>query len=117
MSDIALKVLDYIQQNPGTSYVEIECVFKSNGFDFEGDLEIYDGEFDNIIFWSGWNEEAIMLMIELQHVGLITKEPAEPIIYLIDGKSLRLPLVERIKQYNTPHWLPVAFVVTPQVSV
>ncbi|MFF5993955.1 pathogenicity island protein [Lysinibacillus sp. KU-BSD001] len=115
MQDVALKVLEYIRKNPGASYTEVERVFEEVGFQYKGDYEIYDGEFQNIIFWTGWNKEAIELIVDLQQQKLIAKELADPIIYLIDGKSLRLPLVEHIKQYSTPHWLPIGFVATPQI--
>lgn len=112
MSDVALKVLEYIQENPGTSYAEIERVFEEAGFDYEGEFEIYVDE--NVIFWTGWNEKAIKIMIELQQTGLVSKEPADLAVYLIAGKCLQLPLVVDIQQFSTPHWLPVAFVAIPQ---
>ncbi len=109
MTEIKTAVLDYIKKNDGTSYVEIERLFDSLSFDWRGDYEIYSNQCDNVVFWDGWNEAAMNLINELLHDKLIFKEPAQPLIYLIDGKCLTLPIVKRAMKYKTPHWLPVVF--------
>ncbi len=109
MTDIKIEVLNYIKKNDGTSYVELERLFDSLNFNWRGEYEIYSNQCENVVFWNGWNEAAMNLINELLHDKLIFKEPAQPLIYLIDGKSLTLPLVKSIIQYKKPHWLPVVF--------
>jgi len=107
--DIKAEVYRFIKNNEGTSYVELENLFTSLGFDWEGDLEIYSDVCSNVIFWTGWNKDAIEVINSLQREGLIYKVPGEPFIYYIDGKALTLPIVRKNIQYKTPHWLPVLF--------
>ncbi len=41
--------------------------------------------------------------------GRIAMKPAPPIVYLVDGKFLRMPIAKRAYHYKTPRWLPVTF--------
>jgi hypothetical protein len=107
--DIKAEVYSYIKQNEGTSYAELENLFTRLGFNWKGNLEIYSDVCDNVIFWTGWNKEAIELINDLQREDLISKVPGQPFIYYIDGKALNLPIVRKNIQYKTPHWLPVLF--------
>ena len=107
--DIKAEVYRYIRENEGTSYVELENLFTRLGFYWQGNLEICSDVNDNVIFWTGWNKDAIEVINSLQREGLIYKVPGEPFIYYIDGKALTLPIVRRNIQYKTPHWLPVLF--------
>ncbi|MEJ7373566.1 pathogenicity island protein, partial [Staphylococcus epidermidis] len=45
---------------------------------------------------------------ELKRDGLIEMDICPPIIYLVDGKGLDLPIVKS-KYIKIDHWLPVAF--------
>ena len=107
--DIKAEVYRYIRENEGTSYVELENLFTRLGFNWQGNLEICSDVNENVIFWAGWNKEALEVINSLQREGLIYKVPGEPFIYYIDGKALTLPIVRRNIQYKTPHWLPVLF--------
>ncbi|MDK3978851.1 pathogenicity island protein, partial [Staphylococcus pseudintermedius] len=44
----------------------------------------------------------------LKRDGYIEMNICPPMYYLIDGKSLNLPIVKS-KNIKTEHWLPVAF--------
>lgn len=108
-------ILDYIATNSEASYAEIELLFDKNGFDYRGDIEIHSSTNDNVIFWAGWNEEAVSLIGDLIREGKIKRIPVArslyPIVRLMDGKALSYPLLrgnpESIKH---PHWLPCVFV-------
>ncbi|PTL37647.1 pathogenicity island protein [Alkalicoccus saliphilus] len=103
------KILDYIQVNDNTSYVEIEKIFEEEGFSWQGEFESTSVKNRNVIYWSGWNEEAYHILEELQEQNLIKKEVVPPFVYFIDGKTLRMPIVKSGAEYKTPHWLPIAF--------
>lgn len=107
--DIKAEVYRYIKENEGTSYAELEYLFDRLGFDWKGELEIYSDVCDNVIFWTGWNEEAIEVINDLQRDELISKVPGHYVMYILDGKTMNLPLVRGYKEYKTPHWLPVLF--------
>jgi len=107
--DIKAEVYRYIRENEGTSYVELENLFTRLGFNWKGNLEICSDVNENVIFWAGWNKEAIELINDLQREGLIEKVPGHYVMYILDGKTMDLPLVRGYKEYKTPHWLPVLF--------
>ncbi|ARJ51320.1 pathogenicity island protein [Staphylococcus lutrae] len=102
------EILNYIKNHKETSFVEIERIFEENGFDYKGDGAYTSGNHENVVFWLGWNEEAFDIVAELKHDGLIEMNICPPMYYLIDGKSLNLPIVKS-KNIKTDHWLPVAF--------
>lgn len=35
--------------------------------------------------------------------------PTEPLVYLVDGGFLCLPVAKQLRHYSSPHWLPVVF--------
>lgn len=107
--NVKAEVLKYIKNNEGTSYAELEYLFDRLGFNWKGDLEICSDVNDNVVFWAGWNKEAIELINDLQREGLIEKVPGHYVMYILDGKTMNLPLVRGYKEYKTPHWLPVLF--------
>lgn len=111
MDKQALKkaVLEHIRKTGDVSYAELQWLFNQLGFDYRGEFEIYSPINNNVIFWTGWNREAIEIMNELKSEGLIEQEPVQPLVYLIDGAALSLPIVRRAANYQSPHWLPLVF--------
>lgn len=107
---IKFEVLEYIKSHSETSFVEIERIFEKNEFDYVGDGAYSSGVNNKAIFWIGWNKAAYEIISELKREGLIVMEPCQPIIYVIDGKSLTLPIMKSMNIKND-HWLPVAFSV------
>lgn len=80
-----------------------------SGGDFEYVLEFCE----NIILWGGMTEAGCEAIRELKVEGKIHFEPAGPLVYLIDGAALKLPLVRRAVKYKKPHWLPVTISLGP----
>jgi len=106
--NIKNKVLDYIKNHEETSFVEIERIFEEYDFDYEGDLVLSGTNNENIIFWLGWNKEAIEVITELMAEEKIYMDACQPLYYLIDGKSIDLPIPKK-SGTKKPHWVPVAF--------
>ncbi|EPN4970478.1 pathogenicity island protein [Staphylococcus pseudintermedius] len=102
------EILNYIKNHKETSFVEIERIFEENKFDYKGNGAYTSGDNDNVIFWVGWNERAFDIVAGLKRDGYIEMNICPPMYYLIDGKSLNLPIVKS-KNIKTEHWLPVAF--------
>jgi len=84
---------------------------KGNG---ELKFEKYGG---NVVIWRGMSEELADAIMEISSDGLIHPHATLdtiggiPMTYLIDGMSLKLPIVKNIPKngYKKPHWLPVVF--------
>lgn len=107
--NIELNVLTYINNNQGTSYAELEHLFDELNFEWRGNFDICSGQCENVILWTGWNKEAIEVINNLKRSEKIEQVLTDPIIYLIDGKALNMPIVKKYKDYKKPHWLPVVF--------
>lgn len=113
---IKQKVLEYIKQNAGTSFVEIEQVFEDNHFNYKGNGAYSSGQHQNVIFWIGWNKKAFNILAELKRDGLISMEICESLVYMVDGKSLTLPVITKPSDANNDCWLPVTFNAKAQVK-
>lgn len=105
------RIYDYIKANAGTSFVEIEDEFQRLGYDWQGDKDIRSGEFENMIFWLGWNAETVAAMIKVLMRSDIKIEAVSSFIYVIDGNMLEMPLAKRQQDYKEPHWAPVVLSV------
>lgn len=46
-------VLKYIRKNRGTSYAELERLFKKHGYDYSGNHEAISEKHSNVVFWCG----------------------------------------------------------------
>lgn len=116
MTSIKIQLLEYIRRHPGCSYVELERFFDEIGFEWRGEMAVVNSDNQHVVFWTGWNQEATDVVSELEATKQVLKKPVERLIYLLDGRSLTLPVAKTNRIYKTDHWLPVVFSV-PQKSV
>lgn len=76
-----------------------------------GDFEI--GLLDlNIVWWAGLSEAAARAVEIAREEKMVGLDVVEPMVYLIDGGMLNIPLVKRPppQGYKKPHWIPVIFI-------
>ncbi|WP_427108647.1 pathogenicity island protein [Lysinibacillus xylanilyticus] len=104
---IKQKLLNYIETHSGTSFVEMERLFKENHFHYEGDQSLQGDT--NLILWLDWNNEAIALINELLEEGSIICKTIHLIAYIVDGGTIPLQVAKEARAYQSPRWLPVAF--------
>jgi hypothetical protein len=104
--EMADKIVSLVRERgSGVSFVEIT---KSLGDAAEGDMEY--GMIDrNIIWWSGVNEQ----FVDAMNLAMsdIEPYPCSVLVYLIDGRMLKMPLVKSNRSYKKSHWLPITFSV------
>lgn len=74
-----------------------------------GGVEHVHPEFENVILWSNISEEGSIALRTVQKERLAHWIPTIFLTYLVDGTTLRLPLVRRAQSYKKPHWLPVVW--------
>ncbi|EZY59614.1 hypothetical protein V061_02761 [Staphylococcus aureus R0353] len=108
MNNIKGELVNYIKNNAGASFVEIERVFEGNNFDYKGQGAYTSAVNNNIVYWYGWNKQAFNLVSDLVNDGVIEMNICESIIYIVDGKGLNFPILKS-DDVDTYHWLPVAF--------
>ncbi|MDS3872185.1 pathogenicity island protein [Staphylococcus hominis] len=107
------KIFEYIKKHDGTTFVEIERIFDEYSFDYKGEGAYTSGSNEKVIFWIGWNQAAFNLIADLKQDALIKMSVCSPLIYMIDGKSLKLPIAKS-KNIKTDHWLPVTFSINKE---
>jgi hypothetical protein len=107
MTSLAEKILELVTVRKHVTFVELDRIEGFSG----GDLEISIGneQASNIVLWQRLTREAVTALEELRQTKKIHQLPASVLSYLIDGKSLRLPLAKRAQHYKEPHWMPVYF--------
>ncbi|MEB8100139.1 pathogenicity island protein [Staphylococcus xylosus] len=102
-------IVDYIENNKGTSFVELESIFEEQDYDYKGHIAFANAEYPNILYWSGWNQEAMDIIIELINDKVIDIEQCLEEVYLIDGKCLKYPLPKNNISDEKEYWIPVVF--------
>lgn len=97
------KILNYVTRYRHVSFAEL-----SNNIDgFDGDFTF--SLMENFILWDGMSEEAGLALDDLLKEKKIKIDEATALTYLMDGKSLKLPIAKQCRKYKTPRWLPVVF--------
>ena len=107
LSDI---LLDYITKNRGTSYVNLQDVAEKAGYEVHGDNASTHEQYPNVIFWAGISDVFADAIASLYNNEQIKHRPASLLVYMVDGRTLKFPLVKKLKDYKTPHWCPVVLV-------
>lgn len=103
------KVYEYIKKQRGVSYVEIERFFDSIGYSYKGTAICCSIYTDKVIFWQGWHKQAYSIISELLKEKKIHRSVAPPLLYLLDGKGLDLPIAKQGENYTRIKrkcWLP-----------
>ena len=114
----AKSCIEFIEQDKGnSSFVNVERVMEEHGISLQDDGKAswfipWDPQYENIVVWIFNNEEAqevwqmIIRLLKEENKG-IQLQGTQPIVYLVDGKTLTFPLIKSIREYKTPRWLPV----------
>lgn len=98
-------ILDYCKTHDGTSFAELNRLFGESGLDYKGDRFISHANYENIIIWYGWSDDAINVFYELMR-DTIVLEPCPPLVYFLDGVVPGYPIAKRVQSYKNPRWLP-----------
>ena len=114
MTDMIVDVRKYMRRD-NVTFAELSRRIEG----FEGEGAIGPEGNPNVVYWTGMSAEASKCVSTLLREGFCHLHIAEmyqttiPLVYLIDGVMLSLPLVKANRQYKTPHWLPVVFKMGP----
>jgi len=111
VTPLAEKILEYVEIHPGASFVEIT---KIEGC--EGELALTFSTYENIVLWPSMSQACVEALAELRNAKLIEMKPSTPLVYMIDGGLVKLPLAKTARQYKEPHWLPTVLWPTRKKS-
>jgi len=109
-------IYDKVAQLQGVSMVEIENLLNENKIVSERDPDMVHnihGESENIIFWLSDNEYVTKAVTSLIDEKKIFPHITTFLVYIIDRKSLTLPMAKRNIQYKEPHWVPITLCTYP----
>ena len=85
------------------SFGQLECI---DGF--KGKWTLFCAGHPNIVLWLNISAEAAAILQRFRKAGYFHCEQTDLTTYLIDSDHLpNLPIAKQVRQYKTPHWLPV----------
>ncbi len=116
MAELEDAVVEVVRQdNRACSFVNLRD-FLADKIEVEGSFALCAPERPNTVFWAGMSEEFCDLMVPLLRQRRIHLWPTSPLVYLVDGCLLRLPIAKRPsrhRDYKEEHWLPTVLSVDP----
>lgn len=111
-------IYDYVKEHKEIPIYQLEDLFKELDYDFKGKASVTCDIDKNVVFWSGWNEMTMGVLIELvkgEKLDLVYRT-SYVMRYLLDGRVPNLPLAisypEYEQQTELPSWLPMLLRVT-----
>lgn len=107
VTDVEQHIVDYVKNNPGTSFAELERLFDNCSFNWHGSQLIASSRHQNLCYWSGWNDQATELVNRILKHDHVKMHVSDLLVYYIDGKTLTLPIARVQRSYQQLHWLPV----------
>lgn len=112
--DAKQQVVAYVEEHPGTSYVELERVLGDH-IEVSGEMVLNSQVDPKINFWFNVSEEFVDIILDLLGDGEIHWRSTHPLTYHADGKVPNVDLVRQPPEdgYTTERWLPVAFYPGP----
>jgi hypothetical protein len=92
----------------GVSFVELSRIEN-----FKGDFCMHVPGIPNAVLWSNISSEAADVLSELIRERKIEPTPTTPLVYLIDGQAINLPIVKPSQRvFKKPVWVPMVFNLT-----
>lgn len=96
MEELKNLIVKMIEEKGDVSFIDIEEIFETKKIDYTGDYAFAcPGEYNHIITWLGWKIEFISLISQMCNEKLIEAEPCSPLVYIMSGKILDLPLIKK----------------------
>ncbi len=99
MSELAQKIMDLIDQYGHQSFAELSLAFPEH----KGDCQLEIAK--NLVIWAGMDETFWGAIEEIRPQTEL--KPTHWFVYLMDGRTLSLPLAKRPPKngYKKPHWV------------
>jgi hypothetical protein len=105
-------IIDLVNEQDTVSFAELANHIE--GFAEKDGVSISQGTKGGgrIVFWTGMSSIAADAVHHATESEQITVSITEPLVYLIDGCVLTLPIADNQEAFDKPgavHWLPIAF--------
>ncbi|HSY32530.1 MAG TPA: hypothetical protein VLA42_11100 [Verrucomicrobiae bacterium] len=111
VQEMARKILDFVDGwQPATFYELIEHL----GTEAKGDQAVEIPTYPNVWAWDGVSSKFIDALNLIK--SKLCPNTTDPLVYLMDGGILNLPIAKKIAPYKTPHWLPVTLNIRTETA-
>ncbi len=107
-------ILEYVNERDHVSFAELQREFGSR-FNVRGEVGLAPERLPTLLYWVGMSREFCAAVNELTGKrGPLSFALCSPMVYILDGATLTLPIATKALPYKTDHWLPV--VIRPRAK-
>lgn len=101
METLANSIFDFVKNNGPTTLLELSNQTAQN----KGDFRIVPRH--GLIMWEGVTQDFCEALNHLLEAKKIEWETCSPLLYLLDGGSMNLPIANSFRDYKKERWFPV----------
>lgn len=113
-AELRRTILSYVNANDHVSFAELQREFGGR-FNLRGSIGLAPQSCPTILYWVGMSREFCDTINELtRNGGPLALALCSPLVYVIDGATLNLPIATKAHPYKRDHWLPV--VIRPRAK-
>ena len=114
-------ILEYVRTYKGTTFAELEdlldsfkIIKKSSPDDPKPVIGMSHSKLNNIVLWMNRNHHLADAVEQLVSEKKLFYHSGNVLIYIMDGKSLSLPVARNRTSYKELHWLPLTLNTFPR---
>lgn len=107
------KILSRVREKGNVSFAELAHLL---GEEAKGDLALTLKEYENIVLWMGMSEAFYEAVSSLLADEVIQLDSTIPLVYMIDGMALNLPIAKQKRNYKSLRWAPVVINLGPSAG-
>ncbi|MGW7889718.1 hypothetical protein [Staphylococcus xylosus] len=105
--ELKVYIINYIKYYNNVTFIDLEELFESLHFEYQGELTFVHVDNNNIVLWHGWSNEVISIVGDLLTSEQLELERTDVTTYARHGMYLDLPLMSNPFDYSDIRWLPV----------
>ncbi len=107
MSALRDAILGYVIAHDHVTFAELTREFGAR-FNMRGDTGLAPQSIPTILYWAGMSREFCdAINVLTSNGGPLSLALCSPLVYMIDGTTLDLPIATKAHPYKHDHWLPV----------
>ncbi|MBX3389209.1 MAG: hypothetical protein KF691_07100 [Phycisphaeraceae bacterium] len=107
-------ILGYVNEHDHVTFAELQREFGSR-FNMRGEVGLAPERLPTLLYWVGMSREFCAAVNDLTAKrGPLALALCSPMVYILDGATLTLPIATKAHPYKSDHWLPV--VIRPRAK-
>lgn len=113
-TELRSAILEYVNTHDHVTFTELQREFDGR-FNVRGQVGLAPQSIPTILYWAGMSREFVDAINSLTGKGgPLSLALCSPMVYIIDGATLDLPIATKAHPYKSDHWLPV--VIRPRAK-